>query len=74
MQKRYFWAQRTERSSYLQTETVFIHRFRSAGERAAWLTDGEWVDPLPATDPEVRRIQRRITAGEEVTFPVEVTP
>ena len=72
MKKRYFWAKRTDRSPHLQTETVFIHRFRSIGERAAWLTDGDWVDALPATDPEVRRIQRRIAAGEEVTFPVEV--
>lgn len=72
MEKRFFWGKRTQRSVFLLTETVFIHRFRSIGERSAWLTDGGWVDSLSANDPEVRRIKRRIAAGEDLQFPVEV--
>ena len=70
MEKRFFWA--------LQIITVpvakqSIYRFRTEKKRDEWVRQSHHRRHLGATDPEVRRIQRRIAAGEEVAFPVEVT-
>lgn len=58
-----------------------VHRFDYLDNLRAWIDEigkqtmeGEWRHQLYASGPEVRRIQRRIAAGEEVVFPVEVTP
>lgn len=59
MKKRYFWAYDGDQ----------LFRFRSRIEREKWGHDKTFVS---ATHPEVRRIQRRMAAGEQITFPVEV--
>ena len=70
MQKRYFWGLEAVRGR----DTRYVHRFRTGEERKQWSLGNLYHSHLSATDPEVRRIQRRLAAGEEVIFPVEVTP
>ena len=67
MQKRYFWAiGNTHNGSAL-------FRFRQRAARDFWVK-GDKINrvPLLGTDPEVRRIQRRIARGENIQFPTEV--
>ena len=69
MQKRFFWA-----AQDIGIFQCLIHRFRTEKERDDFVSqDRGTFGSLKATDPEVRRIQRRIAAGEDVQFPVEVT-
>lgn len=71
MKKRYFWG--CESKNNQKT----IHRFDYQINLHSWLRGSEWKTnglrfQLPAASPEVRRIQRRIAAGEIPDFPVEV--
>lgn len=68
MKKRYFWG------AIFSERGTTLYRFRTMDERNKWESFHLEGEVLQATDPEVRRIQRRIAAGEEVSFPVEVTP
>ena len=59
----------------------YVHRFAFLDDLRKWIdeigkqtTEGEWRHQLYATGPEVRRVQRRIAGGEDLAFPVEVTP
>jgi hypothetical protein len=68
MKKRYFWGQQEN----------LIYRFRTEDERNQWYRDERvnWQNPLchllPASHPEVRRLNRRMAAGETLTFPVTI--
>jgi hypothetical protein len=76
MEKRFFWAAQKAQ------DKILVIRFRSEAERMGWIQNGTdmvgWGIPpiyrivLNATDPEVRRIQRRMAQGEQITFPVEI--
>ena len=57
----------------------YVHRFAYLDHLRNWIDEigkqtmeGEWRHQLFATGPEVRRINRRIAAGEEVQFPVQI--
>ena len=68
MQKRYFWA-----IQEISREQSLVSRFRTEREREEFISqDRTTFGPLLATDPEVRRIQRRMAGGERIEFPVEV--
>ena len=68
MEKRYFWA--------IELKTpVTMHRFPSRRERDEFVKGSPFrdkVDNRHSAFYQVRRIQRRIAAGEQVGFPVEV--
>lgn len=72
MKKHYFWA------LWRSPDGLFLVRFRSDKERQEWMKDMKKTNPkhiwypIIAAHPEVRRIQRRMAQGEEITFPVEV--
>ena len=66
MKKRYFW------SAIFSERGTMLYRFRTLGERLRWESFHPEGEVLPATDPEVRRIQRRLASGEEIEFPIEV--
>ena len=71
MVKRHFWA-----ITVNQDNTTWLWRFRNRGERTTWFLnrnpDDYKIHFTTGTDPEVRRIQRRIAAGEKITFPVAI--
>ncbi len=73
MKKRYFWALGFDRTG---GKTLLV-RLRNKQERQFWLESHQGLWPhtwlsIHAAHPEVRRIQRRMAAGEQITFPVEI--
>ncbi len=79
MRKQYFWAIQKNHDE----GTCLIMRFRTEGERDSWVDNFAFAPvivgikdverhPVAGTDPEVRRIKRRIAAGEAIQFPVEI--
>lgn len=70
MRKCYFWAM-TQIGEHKK-----FYRFRSAAERLEWSRSRVGLQApitfITGTHPEVRRIKRRISQGEQITFPVEV--
>lgn len=77
MQKRFVWI-KGWRTNNEGIDFAYIHRCRSLKDFEEQNKDHKlglwWCKSIPATDPEVRRIQRRLAAGEQITFPVEITP
>ncbi len=68
MRKQYFWALQE-----IEVDKSLIHRFRTQGERELFvLQDLTTFCAIGGDDPEVRRIKRRLAAGEQITFPVEI--
>lgn len=66
MRKQYFWVIR-------EIDVKWLTRFRSEADRRYWLEDFHLTArAIPGTHPEVRRIKRRLAAGEQITFPVEI--
>lgn len=71
MKKRYFWL-------YYENELgVFVDCFRSEMDRRNYLEELKESGVLSASEitalhPEVRRIHRRMAAGEQIKFPCEV--
>ena len=66
-------------SLFTTAEGTFINLHRSVLDRQEFvgevcpLTPGVLTScTVPARHPEVRRINRRIEAGEEITFPVAI--
>ena len=68
MKKRYFWAFKTDHGA----KSTFLHRFRTMGDRQAWMDKNSWAEVIGGDHPEVRRILRRMVAGDQIVFPVEV--
>jgi len=69
MQKRFVWA------IQLKNDRRLLHRFSWVSSFWLWLEEphsGETRFRFNADTPEVRRIQRRIAQGEQITFPVEI--
>ena len=70
MRKRYFWAFQEI------NEVKYLWRFRSVDDRRKWFASRQPTNyPIEypnGSHPEVRRINRRIAAGESITFPVEL--
>ena len=56
-----------------QTPTrIFLHIFKSGAERNEWLKISCNHTCEFASNPIVRKINRRIAAGEKILFPVEI--
>jgi len=73
MRKQWFWGLHNKDGLENICGPRFIHRFRTDRDRAEWLNGmHRQRKDLLGCDPEVRRIKRRIAAGEVVTFPVEI--
>lgn len=66
MRKHYFWAKETK------GEKTTIFQFRSYGEANTFVSVSRARAIVLSIDPEVRRINRRIAAGEQLTFPIEI--
>lgn len=76
MRKRFFWARCLMRNNG-SPDIELIHRFRHMDEARTWVetmevTEKDFAELIPATHPEVRRIQRRMAQGEELNFPMEI--
>jgi hypothetical protein len=73
MKKRFFWA------VMISPTRATIFRFRTEKERTQWLRlvdkndhPNTTKEELDSRHPEVRRLNRRLAAGEVITFPVEI--
>jgi hypothetical protein len=70
MRKQFFWAIKHHAGALR-----WVFRFRTRRGRDNFLNAtpaGDRDEGVPGTHPEVRRIKRRLAAGEAVTFPVEI--
>jgi len=72
MKKRFFWARQEVSHGPGELWSVFLHRFRTMEDRQLWMDKIMWAQVIGGEDPEVRRIQRRIAQGEQISFPVEI--
>jgi len=72
MRKRYFWAKRTVSNGPGESCSTFLLRFRTMEARQVWMDKTDWAEVIGGEDPEVRRIQRRMAQGEQITFPMEI--
>jgi hypothetical protein len=66
MEKRYFWV------LWENGDGRHLMRYRNQRDQFAAIVNTWGGKAIPATHPEVRRIQRRIAAGEVVEFPVKI--
>jgi len=71
MRKQWFWAKHFQPQEVAGT-LEFINRFRTREERNHWVRCDMHRERARGTHPEVRRIKRRIAAGETITFPVSI--
>lgn len=66
MKKHYFYGMETK------GDKITISRFRDLGTANAFVSVSRTREVIPSTHPELRRINRRIAAGEQITWPVEI--
>lgn len=68
MEKRFFWAIDLH-------SPATLHRFPSRRQRTEWIGGNPYRGEVGNMHPaffQVRRIQRRMAQGEQITFPVEI--